>query len=138
MTIQYVIDCRRSAGSDSVGYIKCVIEHARQYARGVGKVEKVTIALFGLQTSQPGRFFSRAQIANAAGVLPESVGVWPWLGKYGGYPVVDKHGMNYRYSDQYFPAMRKALNQLGLLPQTQSTVQQTNLPQTTGGRPTPP
>jgi hypothetical protein len=130
--LKYAEECKMtySPGKEAE-YIRCMLHWAHDYAKkrpiGVDKdvVMRATKALVRLQRQYadgvPGQ-----QILSAAGFVAynnsNSDGLWPWLDKYGGLPVVKKmQGRKYMIVEQFYPALRshfsdKSVGQAGTVP----------------------
>jgi hypothetical protein len=105
-----------------IEYVTCMLcyadseadERARLRAgRDQYIVRRATKALVQLQGQSPHGVLG-ADILDKAGFQvyanSSSHGLWPWLAKSGGRPVVVKFGATYRIDESFYPALQQALN----------------------------
>lgn len=114
--LKYAEECKMAyLPGREAEYIKCILKAAQDYAMKspIGKdknvVNRATEALVRLQRECPNGVPGQ-QILREAGLVSyrnsNSHGLWPWLEKSGGLPVVKKlRGGKYIIVDKFYPAL---------------------------------
>ena len=121
--MNYATRCRNQYGvGREQDYVRCMLCFADTYAdvRALQKrardqyvVRRATKALVQLQGAYPNGV-PGAEIVKKAGFQdyknPASHGLWPWLERHGGWPVVVKARAGYLIAERFYPALQQILS----------------------------